>query len=408
LKKSFLKKFSVTAIGSLVALIIPLISSPIIGRLYTPEEFASLSLFISTIGLLSIISSGQIQNSLFDPLVRRNYSIQELWSRYSSYTIFWAINFTIIYILLKYYIRVEMLGPITFLNWALIIIGLFFTNFNAFLNPLIIIDEKFEVNSRNKVLTSFTVSSVQLGLSQLWNKLGLILGNIAGLIVSNYNFSKAINFSYKRFKPKSPLKIFTDFKNYTLYYTSSSLVGQLNNYAPIFFLPVMYGMTSLGQYAFGMKLFQIPLNIFSKSIQEVFKQESSSEMIEFGNCKKSFKKSLLALISISLLPFLVFSFTIEYIMPYVFGAQWEVAGTILKLLSPALFLKFITSPLSFVFILRKKQKIDLALQLTVGLTISILFLAGKSIGFLEIIKLLNLIYCMLYGTYLFLSFQYSK
>lgn len=408
MKINFFKKFSITALGSSIALIIPLFTSPIISRIYGPEEFASLSLFISSVGLISIVSSGQIQNALFDPQIRNKYTIPELFGNYISYSILWIIVLTFLYFISTYFFKLNVINGLSISHWFLIIIGVCLLNFNSFLNHLIILDEKFVLNSRNKILSSFTVSTFQIGLFKVVNKLGLIFGYLAGLIISNFNFLSGVNVPLTNNKLYNPIKTGIQFKRYTLTYTLSTLVGQLNTYAPIYFLPIFYNMTVLGQYAFGMKLFQIPLNIFSKSIQEVFKQESSAEILEFGNCRKSFKKSLYALVSISAIPFTILYFTVEAIIPLIFGNQWQEAGTILKILSPSLFLKFITSPLSFVFILKKKQNLDLIIQSLIGICILIIFLVGNSMEFVKIIKSINVIYCLLYLTYLIMSYRYSR
>ena len=71
-KLKFKSKFSLNImtlmLGTTVAQAIPIIISPILTRIYSPEEFGLLILFMSIVSILSVIVSLRYERAIIQPL----------------------------------------------------------------------------------------------------------------------------------------------------------------------------------------------------------------------------------------------------------------------------------------------------------------------------------------------------
>ena len=63
-KLDFLKDVSVLLGGAFIYQLTDLLSAPLIAKLYTPQDFATLALFISTFSLIKPIMTGRLEFAL--------------------------------------------------------------------------------------------------------------------------------------------------------------------------------------------------------------------------------------------------------------------------------------------------------------------------------------------------------
>ena len=68
LKSKFSLNIMTLMLGTTVAQAIPIIISPILTRIYSPEEFGLLILFMSIVSILSVIVSLRYERAIIQPL----------------------------------------------------------------------------------------------------------------------------------------------------------------------------------------------------------------------------------------------------------------------------------------------------------------------------------------------------
>jgi O-antigen/teichoic acid export membrane protein len=96
----------------------------------------------------------------------------------------------------------------------------------------------------------------------------------------------------------------------------------------------------------------------------------------------------------------------ERLFVVAFGEPWRLAGVIAIWLMPMFALRFVASPLSYVFYITGKQQIDLVWQCCLlAVTIASFMLTTSFEGS---IKLYAAGYSLLYVIYTLLSYHYSK
>jgi O-antigen/teichoic acid export membrane protein len=136
------------------------------------------------------------------------------------------------------------------------------------------------------------------------------------------------------------------------------LVGQL----PLFMIGARYGALAAGLFALTQRVLSAPVALLASSVLEVFKRQSVLDFQTHGNCRDAYRYTFKALALLGIGPSLVLLLFSPQLFAWIFGEQWRAAGDMAQILAPLYFLNFIASPLSYVFFVTGKQKMDLAWQ----------------------------------------------
>ena len=91
---------------------------------------------------------------------------------------------------------------------------------------------------------------------------------------------------------------------------------------------------------------------------------------------------------------------------WVFGENWRAAGELASILAPLCFLNFIASPLSYVFFVAGKQKMDLCWQVALFIMTVSAFSAPGTLH--ESVARYAIGYSLLYVVYLCMSWHCSQ
>jgi O-antigen/teichoic acid export membrane protein len=149
-----------------------------------------------------------------------------------------------------------------------------------------------------------------------------------------------------------------------------------------------------------------PVSLLAASVLEVFKRQSVQEFESVGHCSHAYRYTFKVLLLLGLGPsLLLFAFS-PTLFAWVFGESWRPAGELAQILAPLYFLNFIASPLSYVFFVAGKQKIDLVWQVALFVMTISVFVAPGTLH--ENVLWYTIGYSALYLVYLHLSWQISQ
>ena len=95
----------------------------------------------------------------------------------------------------------------------------------------------------------------------------------------------------------------------------------------------------------------------------------------------------------------------EELFTFAFGETWALSGTIAIWMLPMFLLRFVSSPLSYMFYLANKQSIDLVWQITLLLMTIITLYFASTYKYALIYYASG--YSCLYVVYLFISYRLS-
>lgn len=377
--------------GTTIAQAIPIAISPILTRIYSPEEFGVFALFMSLVLILSIVASGRYEQAILLPIQDEDAIQITFLSIFLSLTIS-----TILFILVLVFNKeiTSILGNDDISNWLYWIpLSIFMTNIYLSLNFLNIRYKAYVSVSKSKVIQSsaLSFSSVTAGYS-IYNKSGLILGQIIGQLFGSlyllFTTLKNDDIHLKQFK-LNRLRILA--KRYSEFPKIVTLTGLLNTssvHAPILILTAFFSLKVIGFYSFSQRILSLPLGLIATSIGQVFYQELSKKE-QIHEQADLLKSTVIKLLKIATPLFMSILFFGDVIFSLIFGAEWIVAGEYAKIMSIWLFFVFLISPLTQVFNILEKQRMFLKLNV-LSFTLRIISLLIGGLYFQDILMTIYL------------------
>lgn len=404
---TFWKHVLTVLTGSLAAQALPILAAPLITRMCTPEDLGAFSVWLGLIAVSSIAATLRLETAM---ILDHGLAAQRTCFSVVAYSAnILALVITLLAIL------AHMLGlPLTrHMSWlSLLSIGLG-TWLTAYMQTTLAYAtsaNQFGKAAKAKVLGAATIAIAQVSLLYLGGggvalQLGQLLGLLTGLITATYLLAPP--------RPRLCLRLTGTQLNYLKKHHAfwrfslpanllNSLVGQM----PLFLIGLKHGVLAAGLFALTQRVLAAPISLLAASVLEVFKRQSVHDFQTIGNCKHSYQHTFKVLLLLGCGPSLLMFLFSPAIFAWVFGENWRAAGDLAHILAPLYFLNFIASPLSYVFFVAGKQKIELVWQITLFLMTVIAFTIPTTLK--DSIVLYTTGYSLLYIAYLKMSYTYSK
>lgn len=407
-KSEFSKNVITLMTGTTIAQAMPIAISPILTRIYTPEDFGIFAIYMAVVSIISIIATGRYEMAIMLPKEEEDVtSIVKL-------TLLILSTITVILFLIVIIFNQTITNLIEnkeISNWLYFLpISIFLVGLYQVYNYLLIREKNFKRLSTNKIIVSATNASTQLGYGIIIsNGFGLLFGNIISYIISIYFIikSKVVN-KYFNFKGNSIKKVAKEYQNFPKYDVPSVLVNVVANQLPILALGKYFGLGVVGLYSLMYKVLMMPISLLSSTVLDVFKQRATEDYNKYGNCKDIYIKTFKSLVLLGIVPFTILGVWAPEIFAFVFGDKWRVAGEFAQLMTPVLYLKLIVSPLSYTLYIVGKQKLNLIGQICllivtiISITLGIYYNSED-----RMLESFALSYSLIYVLYLRISYQFS-
>ena len=399
--------------GTIVAQAIPLAISPVLTRLFSPENFGLFALYFSISQIISVFISGRYEMTIILP--EKDEDAVNLVALSLAITILVSIICLIAALLLRYFLPIQ-LSHLTIASYLLLmpitVIAIGTSSiFNFWLNR----KEHYKSISEGKIARSLFSSFFSIGFGLTVLKAGgLIIADTIGQMASGiYLFVKSFKYDKEKILHISRQNMIIQAKRYKQFPRFNLLSGFLekgSGHIPVIFLTSFFGSAVTGFFSLAQRLIAAPEIIIAVSIGNVFRQQANVEYIQKGNCTDIFLKMLRLLLVIAIVPFTLLFVLAPFLFSFIFGPEWKVAGEYTQIMTVMFFLSFVVSPLSSMFLIAEKQRIDLIIQIFLFSFVCISFVAGyKIFNHPKIaILLFSITYCLKYCTEFYLSFQYSK
>lgn len=408
-KSEFSRNVLILMTGTTIAQAIPIAISPILARIYTPEDFGVFALFIAIISILGIIISARYDFAIILPKKDKDALHLLILSVLINFVL--CLIFLIIVIIFNEKITLFLANPeisiwLYFVPFSLFTIGIyqslsFWANRKKYYKELSI--------SRVSQSSSSSVSNLAIGLIG-FNNIGLIVGQILGqtiatliLIKLTWSEIRTKLIFFKKIKLFAIAKRYSKFPKYDIL---ASLINVSSHQLTHILINIIFGAVTAGLFYFTQKILSLPISLIASSISDVFRQEATKEYQQFGNAWMVYKKTLRKLFFLGLIPSIIlFLYSVE-IFVLIFGEQWRISGEYAQILVPMLFLQFISSPLSSMLYIAEKQNINLVLQIVLFLLVSSsIFFSNDSY---MVVILLSISFSLFYILQLVLSILFAK
>ncbi len=361
--KSFAADVLTLVGGTTFAQLVVLLASPILTRLYGPEDFGVWALFISITGIIGVIACLRYEFSIMLPESDED-AINLLALSLVIVLMTTIITIPLIYLFkdsLVLALNSPQLGDYMWLIPPFVLVSGVFLALNYWNSRT----KHFKRLSFAQISSSLSSTGTQIGagVSGYATEIGLIAGSFVGIFVStsvlggqiwkddNRLLRKYINVN----KMISGLK---RHRKFPLIDSWSALLNTLSWQLPAFLLAFFFSPAVVGFYSLGFRLLQMPMNFVGKSLSQVFFQRASIANLE-DNLNSLAENVFRILVMIGMFPILTVTIVGSDIFSVVFGQAWAEAGVYAQILSIWAFFWFISSPLSSIYVVLEKQQFGL-------------------------------------------------
>lgn len=410
-QNDFSRNVLVLMTGTSVAQAIPIAISPILTRIFTPEDFGLLALYSSIVLIFSSIVSGRYESAIIipkDDIDAKNIVFLAV--------ILSLISSVIMFLVIALFSRQlsTLLGSEEIRFWLYLIpLNIFIISVSIALRHYSNRNKKYKNISQSTMLQSVTQGGGNLLLGTLTQIkgaliMGVFIGNLFCLIFL-YKVNLGI-FSRNYFDIKKIKFLSKKYINFPKILVASTLIEGVSAQLPVFLLGSFFGPAIVGFYSLSQRTIRLPIGVVGDAFSQVFRQEALDLLNKKNDCSLLFKTTLKKLILIAALPFMLFFIFAPDVFSIVFGANWRVAGEYAQILTPLFFLQFVVSPLSIMIIVREKQAVDLKIQIYLFFSVLLSFVVGYHFfdSVIYCLKIFTLVYSLKYLYELYVSYSLTK
>lgn len=399
---SIRSNFKTMLTGTMLSQLIPIAFTPILTRLFTPDDFGVFAFYLSIVVIVCAFNSGKYEQSI--PLVSTDKQADNLLIG----TLLIIFGVTVILYIATYFIwlqEITELNKIGNMIWLLPLSAALLSIYQA-LTYWQNRKSNFKKISKNLTFQSGVNVIVSIVFGLLGSKSGLIYGDFFAKLFSSFNlFGKFEKINWNLIK-LSYIKYIDSPK----YLVPATLLNATAKQLPIIIFGLLFLPKTIGFLLVAQRVFQSPIGIVSVSLSQVLLNKMSVDFREKGNCKTIYNKAFLFL---SLLPIpaaVIIYLFIDKLVILFFGAAWEELGLLIKILFPFYYIYFVSGTLNIVLIAAGKKKINLLMQIIyfIGTIILVLLCYFCELGSIQAVIIYSITSSMSFLIALFFSYRVSR
>ena len=356
-KGRFVRGIGLLAGGAALGQAIVVVASPILTRLFGPADFGLLGVYISLLGIFSVVANLRYQLAI--PLPEQEEEAANLLGLSLCIVLFMSFIVVLVVWLFKHqiisWIKVPALRPYL---WLLPLGVAMVGTYQAF-NLWAVRKQAFSRIAQTKINQGFSSVLIQIGLGILkFGPIGLLVGNIAGQAAGTTTLAalawRSDRAALKAISPKLMSRMAIRFRKFPLFSSWSGVFNNLSFQIPILMLSSYFGPEITGFYSLSFRVVGFPAQIIGQATAQVF-FPTAVEANRKGSLATTTKLFFERLVQVSVSGFLIVGFSAPALFSVVFGRQWREAGAYAQWLSPWLFLVFVCSPLTALPVVMERQ-----------------------------------------------------
>ena len=365
-KSEFNRNVLTLLTGTTIAQAIPVAISPILTRIYTPEDFGIFALFLAIISIFGSIANGRYELAIMLP--EKDEDAINIFALGLIIVSILSISLFLIIILfhdsIMQFLNNDEIGLWLYFSP----IAIFFIGFFNVLNYFNTRKKYYKNIATSKVIKSIIMAILQLLIGFFkQGPAGLIIGYMMSLFFSNWKLFENILKDKELLRKISLDNIRIQAKRF-INFPKISMWGVLANTLSIqltnMLISTFFNLSTLGFYSLVQKILGMPSTLIGGSIGQVYFQTATKEKQQTGKTITIFMHTLKKLLIIALSVYGLLYFIVEDLFAIVFGEEWRIAGIYAQLILPLFFIRFVYASVSTTYSIFDKLHIELIWQIT--------------------------------------------
>lgn len=398
---AFVRNVAKLAGGHGLAMAIPILTAPALGRLYTPSDYGLLSVFMGISTIFSMIGNWQYSQAIVVQRTERRADCLLAVSVWTSIATALAslIAAAAVTLFLGTHSSTQ---PVLAWFWA-VPLTTFCAGVSSALAAVANRQRQYGLMSAVSVASVLATSVVAIvlgyleaGVSGLF--LSYVVGQLLAFIVYTWFFWTTLRV-VGAFGAASVVALARKNSSFARFSLPASLLRSVALATPGFALAYMGSVDVAGHLSRAQSLLALPISLVGMALAQVFQEKAVWERAQTGNCWGSYKKLLTALAVGSPPAFALLALVAPHLFVVYLGDHWKDTGYVAQLLAPMMCLRMISGPLWPVFSIFNANDQDFWIALwqflaTVVLSVAIAAFAFAAVWQVVAYGVVNSIICL--------------
>ena len=369
--KDFISSANVQNIAKLlsanvVAQMIGLIVYPILSRIYAPEDFGLMNLFLSISGILVILSTAEYYNAIVLP----KKDTEGIWVVYlCTCILLLVVGITGISVFFSNEIALLFNTPALANYYWLLPISILITGGWNILNYWYIRHTQYSSISKYQ-LSQSTLSAVakigfgHAGILQGGLIYSMVIAPMLSLIIRLTELYRSgitnqlLHPSWNNIKT-----IAQRYKKFPLFSLPRSFVNMLAGHLPVLLLTPLFGSEYIGWWSMALLLGFTPISMITRSIYQVLYQYTTARVNNSQPIGRYFRLFTSWVLAIGIPSFGILYWILPELTSWFLGDGWEMTSVYLRWMLPWLLCSILTASTGFLADIFFKQQIGFAFEI---------------------------------------------
>lgn len=354
----------VLASGTALAQAIMVLASPLLTRLYTPEDLGVVAVFFAIPFTIRSTATLQYEGAI---LVNSDDALAMalVVLSFSILVIFCILIGLLISLVGEDIARLANVPQLVSYTWMIPFL-VFFLGATQIAQVWTIRRKGFRRISAAELSQAASSVTIQIafGLAN-WTPLGMVVGRVVGIIASNLAFMGPLlrdarvlcrEISLARIGAAARMEW-----RFPAFAGPSEVFRGLSAHSPSILLAWLIGPQALGLYVLADRMLSLPIAFIAEHVRKIF-LSSAVEARRDGALPAVTEKLTEALLRVSLPLLAVFAISVPDLFALIFGKTWRESGHYAAILSPMLCAMFVAAPFSQVPMIFRRQSGELLFQ----------------------------------------------
>jgi O-antigen/teichoic acid export membrane protein len=335
--------------------------SPLLTRLYSPEDFGALAIFMSLTAWLLTISTGRYDQAVMlaeddNKAVRIAYVALTLAA--------FSTAVTLVGTLVAVPLLSEGANSPNWMYWLAPMVLV--SSVNAVLVAFAIRRGEVKLVASTSAIKGFAIATFQVAMG-FWRPSSLAMVGAHTLGSATANFRLTVDFYHvARSSPPSYSEVLATAKEYSRFpkhTMPAALLSATNLNALPPLVGLIFGTTTLGLWSLARRVVAAPLAIVGSAVGQIYYQRATQAARSGRDSLSLLKMTAVRMAVLSAPFFVMLGVVAPQAFEVIFGSEWEEAGYYARVMIPWMWMQFVASPLSRVTLVFGRNRLDIGIQL---------------------------------------------
>jgi len=376
----FLRAVTVLVGGTAIAQLVMILLLPVLTRLYSPEDFNTLSVYLALLGILGVIATLRFELAIPQPQCDEDAANLLALSLASSVVTALLVA-ALLYLSSPYLAGLLKLTEMSAYFWMLPV-GVFLSGTYSGFQFWVGRRKNFKIVAHTKMQQALSAGTVQVVFGWLQSGAGgLVLGqtinNGAGAIGLAWHASRNDAQLLRKVSVAGMRRMFTAYDRFPKFSALEALANNGSIQIPVILIASLAIGPEAGFLLLAMQIMQAPIGLIGSAVSQVY-LSGAPEKLRQGCLPEFTLDTLAGIVRLGVLPLVIGGVSSPYLFAFVFGDAWQRTGEIVVYMIPWIAMQLLVSPISMVLHTTNNQPLAMWLQVF-GLVLRVGVVAAASV-----------------------------